>query len=89
MMCWGVTGSIVASSSSTAPTIFFGTASITFPVQFSTVPKVVSNALTNSINLVWGGWSSAPTISGFDCYRMSTSVNDTGTMQWQAIGKWK
>ena len=89
MMCWGVTGSIVASSSSTAPTIFFGTAYITFPVQFSTAPKVVSNALTNSINLVWGGWSSAPTISGFDCYRMSTSVNDTGTMQWQAIGKWK
>jgi len=76
-------------SSTASGSLFFGTVSVTFPTVFIAIPAVSSTAQSNSLGLVWSGFSSTITASGFSLFKIADVNGDTGYCSWHAIGRWK
>jgi len=87
MIQFGLTTSYA--NTTLAATVYHGSITKYFPTPFITITSCVSQAATNSTNIVWGGISKVDSLERAIICKVGISSGDTGISSWLAIGTWK
>ena len=82
------TGGSVDSTSALGNIFRSSDLTLTFPIAFSAVPSVISNALESNVYGIWSGVRSRTT-SAVTLMKLSGTSSSAGAVSYIAMGVWK